>query len=96
MLDLISRILAEARGRLEGDAPVLKGPLAPDPGCYSARSAPRPRIGASAAHILERGQRGVVGDLLKLEGVRLNPSPAKPSKIRIYGCVYLIKNTVKR
>ncbi|KAL0187371.1 hypothetical protein M9458_019041, partial [Cirrhinus mrigala] len=43
-----------------------------------ARSTPRPRIGASAAHILERGQRGVVGDLLKLEGVALNPSPAKP------------------
>ncbi len=96
MLDLISRILAEARGRLEGNAPVLKGPLAPDPGCYSARSAPRPRIGANAAHILERGQRGVVGDLLKLEGVPLNPSPAKPSKIRIYGCIYLIKNTVKK
>ncbi len=85
MLDLISRVLTEARGRLEGNArTLLKGPLAPDPGCYSARSTPRPRIGASAAHILERGQRGVVGDLLKLEGVALNPSPAKPSKSRIH------------
>ncbi|XP_016300716.1 enkurin domain-containing protein 1-like, partial [Sinocyclocheilus anshuiensis] len=74
---------SSARGRLEGNAqngssPLLKGPLAPDPGCYSARCTPRPRIGANAAHILERGQRGVVGDLLKLEGVALNPSPAKP------------------
>uniref|UniRef100_A0A671RDF8 Enkurin domain-containing protein 1-like n=1 Tax=Sinocyclocheilus anshuiensis TaxID=1608454 RepID=A0A671RDF8_9TELE len=87
---------SSARGRLEGNAqsgssPLLKGPLAPDPGCYSARCTPRPRIGANAAHILERGQKGVVGDLLKLEGVALNPSPAKPSKIRIYGCIYLIK-----
>ncbi|XP_050974044.1 enkurin domain-containing protein 1 [Labeo rohita] len=80
-----------ARGRLEGNAqngssPLLKGPLAPDPGCYSAHSTPRPRIGANAAHILERGQRGVVGDLLKLEGVALNPSPAKPKPaIRDFG-----------
>uniref|UniRef100_A0A673IU44 Enkurin domain-containing protein n=1 Tax=Sinocyclocheilus rhinocerous TaxID=307959 RepID=A0A673IU44_9TELE len=77
---------SSARGRLEGNAPLLKGPLAPDPGCYSARSTPRPRIGANAAHILERGQRGVVGDLLKLEGVALNPSPAKPKPaIRDFG-----------
>uniref|UniRef100_A0A8C1SE29 Enkurin domain containing 1 n=1 Tax=Cyprinus carpio TaxID=7962 RepID=A0A8C1SE29_CYPCA len=52
----------------------------------SARSTPRPRIGANAAHILERGQRGVVGDLLKLEGVALNPSPAKPKPaVRDFG-----------
>ncbi|KAF4110377.1 enkurin domain-containing protein 1 [Onychostoma macrolepis] len=82
---------SSARGRLEGNAqsgssPLLKGPIAPDPGCYSARSTPRPRIGANAAHILERGQRGVVGDLLKLEGVALNPSPAKPKPaIRDFG-----------
>ncbi|XP_059379375.1 enkurin domain-containing protein 1 [Carassius carassius] len=74
---------SSARGRLEGNtqsgsSPLLKGPLAPDPGFYSSRCTPRPRIGANATHILERGQRGVVGDLLKLEGVALNPSPAKP------------------
>ncbi|XP_051509210.1 enkurin domain-containing protein 1 [Myxocyprinus asiaticus] len=78
---------SSARGRLEGNtengsSTLLKGPLAPDPvlfpGCYSARSTPRPRIGPNAAHILERGQRGVVGNLLKLEGVSLNPNPTKP------------------
>ncbi|XP_077062963.1 enkurin domain-containing protein 1 [Siphateles boraxobius] len=81
---------SSARGRLEGNdrsgsSPLLKGPLAPDPtlhpGCYSARSTPRPRIGASAVHILERGQRGVVGNLLRLDGVALNPSPAKPKPV---------------
>ncbi|XP_056320139.1 enkurin domain-containing protein 1 [Danio aesculapii] len=86
---------SSARGRLEGNAPngsspLLKGPLAPDPalhpGCYSARSSPRPRIGANAAHILERGQRGVVGNLLRLDGVALSPSPAKPKPaIRDFG-----------
>ncbi|KTF79285.1 hypothetical protein cypCar_00047563 [Cyprinus carpio] len=40
---------SSARGRLEGNAqsgssPLLKGPLAPDAGCYSARGTPRPRI----------------------------------------------------
>lgn len=81
---------SSARGRLEGNdrsgsSPLLKGPLAPDPalypGCYSARSTARPRIGANAVHILERGQRGVVGNLLRLEGVALNPSPAKPKPV---------------
>ncbi|ROI64775.1 Enkurin domain-containing protein 1 [Anabarilius grahami] len=82
---------SSARGRLEGNvqngsSPLLKGPLAPDPGCHSARSSPRPRIGANAVHILERGQRGVVGNLLRLEGVALNPSPAKPKPaIRDFG-----------
>ncbi|TRY96785.1 hypothetical protein DNTS_014505 [Danionella cerebrum] len=57
------------------------GPFAPDPlpfpGSSSARSSPRPRISANAAHILERGQRGVVGSLLRLDGVAINPSPEK-------------------
>lgn len=76
----------KARGRLEGNSvALLKGPLAPDPvmypGCYSAQVTPRPRIGANAADILERGRRGVMGNLLKLEGVSLIPNPSKPSKI---------------
>lgn len=80
----------EARGRLEGNSKngcqtLLKGPLAPDPvmypGCYSAQVTPRPRIGANAADILERGRRGVMENLLKLEGVSLMPNPSKPSKI---------------
>lgn len=63
---------------------LLSGPLAPDPvlypGCYSARTpANRPRIGPNATHILERGQRGVVGELLKLDGVSITPVP-KQSK----------------
>lgn len=78
---------SSARGRLEGNSKngcqtLLKGPLAPDPvmypGCYSAQVTPRPRIGANAADILERGRRGVMGNLLKLEGVSLIPNPSKP------------------
>ncbi|XP_065103954.1 enkurin domain-containing protein 1 [Paramisgurnus dabryanus] len=79
---------SSARGRLEGNCKspaFLKGPLAPDPvlypGCYSARVTPRPRIGANAADILERGQRGVMGSLLKLEGVSLIPNPSKPKPV---------------
>ena len=77
-----------ARGRLEGHSDgtlaLLSGPLAPDPGlhpeCYSCRDPPRPpRIGRNATHILERGQRGVVGALLKLEGVSFSPSTPKQS-----------------
>uniref|UniRef100_A0A665X5Y8 Enkurin domain-containing protein n=1 Tax=Echeneis naucrates TaxID=173247 RepID=A0A665X5Y8_ECHNA len=68
---------ASARGRLEGNRDgtlaLLPGPLAPDPvlypGCYSARApAHPPRVGPNASHILERGQRGIVGDLLYLKG----------------------------
>lgn len=79
-----------ARGRLEGNHnstwTLLSGPLAPDPvlypGYYSARTpAPPPRIGPNATHILERGQRGVVGQLLKLDGVSFAPIP-KPSKFQ--------------
>uniref|UniRef100_A0A3B4X7S9 Enkurin domain containing 1 n=1 Tax=Seriola lalandi dorsalis TaxID=1841481 RepID=A0A3B4X7S9_SERLL len=69
---------ASARGRLEGNhngtLALLSGPLAPDPvlypGCYSARTpAHPPRVGPNATYILERGQRGVVGELLKLDGI---------------------------
>ncbi|KAI2661977.1 Enkurin domain-containing protein 1 [Labeo rohita] len=70
-----------ARGRLEGNAqngssPLLKGPLAPDPGCYSAHSTPRPRIGANAAHILERGQRGRFREL-EAQREHAKPMPVK-------------------
>lgn len=63
---------------------MLLGPVAPDPvlysGCYSARTpAHRPRINPNATHILERGQRGVVGELLKLDCVSITPIP-KQSK----------------
>lgn len=76
--------LSVARGRLEGNhdgtLALLLGPVAPDPvlhpGCYSDRTTPqRPRIAPSATHILERGQRGVVGELLKLDSVSLTPVP---------------------
>ncbi|XP_061672580.1 enkurin domain-containing protein 1 isoform X2 [Syngnathoides biaculeatus] len=67
---------ASALGRLEGNergtSALLSGPLAPDPvlhpDCYSAQASPRrPRIGANASHILERGQRGVMRELLKAD-----------------------------
>ncbi|XP_018529177.1 enkurin domain-containing protein 1 [Lates calcarifer] len=81
---------SSARARLEGNhngtLALLSGPLAPDPslypGCYSARSpAHRPRIGPNATHILERGQRGVVGELLKLEGVSITPVPKQKPRV---------------
>lgn len=69
-----------ARGRLEGNAlklDFLSGPLAPDPSlyptCYSAR--PAPRIRPNGQDILEKGQMGTVGILLKLEGVSLHREP---------------------
>ncbi|MBN3317448.1 ENKD1 protein, partial [Atractosteus spatula] len=78
---------ASARGRLEGNdlkLTFLSGPLAPDPslhpGCYSARPPPPPRVRPNATHILERGQRGVVGNLLQLEGVSLHSDPPKHKK----------------
>ncbi|XP_031161895.1 enkurin domain-containing protein 1 isoform X1 [Sander lucioperca] len=85
---------ASARGRLEGNhdgtMALLSGPLAPDPvlypGCYSARTAPhRPRISPNATHILERGQRGVVGELLKLEGVSITPVPKQKQRVHDFG-----------
>lgn len=88
LYNIVFFFFSTARGRLEGNhdmtSVLLSGPLAPDPvlypGCYSARTpANRPRIGPNATHILERGQRGVVGELLKLDGVSITPVP-KQSK----------------
>ncbi|XP_061784696.1 enkurin domain-containing protein 1 [Nerophis lumbriciformis] len=55
-----------------GTLALLSGPLAPDPvlhpDCYNARTSARhPRISPNASHIQERGQRGVVRELLKLD-----------------------------
>ncbi|XP_041956326.1 enkurin domain-containing protein 1 [Alosa sapidissima] len=86
---------SSARGRLEGNSvpgtsALLSGPLAPDhtlyPGSYSARTTrPQPRINPNATHILERGQRGVVGSLLTLEGVSRNSQPKNKSAVRDFG-----------
>ncbi|KAM8886221.1 enkurin domain-containing protein 1 isoform 2-T2 [Spinachia spinachia] len=83
-----------ARGRLEGNQDdalaLLLGPLAPDPvmypGCYSACNPARPpRIGRNATHILQRGQRGVVGELLKLDGVAITPVPKQKQRVHDFG-----------
>ncbi|XP_063050625.1 enkurin domain-containing protein 1 [Engraulis encrasicolus] len=86
---------SSARGRLEGNAvrassTLLFGLSTPDPvmhpGSYSARTTrPQPRIKPNAAHILERGQRGVVGSLLTLEGVPIAPQPKQKSAVRDFG-----------
>ncbi|XP_047236244.1 enkurin domain-containing protein 1 [Girardinichthys multiradiatus] len=85
---------ASARGRLEGNREgplsLLLGPLAPDPvlhpDSYSARTPScRPRIGRNATHILERGQKGVVGELLKLEGLSVTPVPKQKQKVHDFG-----------
>ncbi|XP_056408374.1 enkurin domain-containing protein 1 [Hyla sarda] len=85
---------ASARGRLEGTHDVkldfLSGPLAPDPTlyptCYSARPAcPIPRIRPNARDILERGQSGTVGVLLKLEGISLHTVSPPPKKDKDHG-----------
>ncbi|XP_056275420.1 enkurin domain-containing protein 1 isoform X2 [Pseudoliparis swirei] len=85
---------ASARGRLEGNPDgtlaLLSGPLAPDPvlypGCYSARTPAHPRrIGPGATHILERGRRGVVGELLKLDGVAITPVPKQKQRAHDFG-----------
>ncbi|XP_058493180.1 enkurin domain-containing protein 1 [Solea solea] len=81
---------ATARGRLEGNhggtLALLSGPLAPDhvlyPGSYSARTpAHPPRVRPNATHILERGQRGVIGQLLKLDGVSVSPVPKQKQRV---------------
>lgn len=79
-----------ARGRLEGNECWLSGPLAPDPvlypGFYTARTpAHRPRIGPNAAHILERGKKGVVGDLLRLDDTTLISVPKQRHHVRDFG-----------
>nr|XP_046243917.1 enkurin domain-containing protein 1 [Scatophagus argus] len=85
---------ASARGRLEGNndgtLALLSGPVAPDPvlypGCYSARApAHRPRVGPNATHILERGQRGVVAELLKLDSVSISPAPKQKQRVHDFG-----------
>ncbi|XP_026574803.1 enkurin domain-containing protein 1-like [Pseudonaja textilis] len=66
-----------ARGRLEGNSlklDLLPGPIPPEfslyPGCYSARCPqPPPRIKPNAKDILEKGQNGTVGVLLKLDEI---------------------------
>ncbi|XP_070616447.1 enkurin domain-containing protein 1 isoform X1 [Erythrolamprus reginae] len=66
-----------ARGRLEGNAlklDLLPGPIPPEfslyPGCYTARCpTPPPRIKPNGREILEKGQRGTVGVLLKLDEI---------------------------
>ncbi|CAI5649774.1 unnamed protein product [Oreochromis niloticus] len=81
---------ASARGRLEGNhdgtLALLSGPLAPDPvlypGCYSARTpAQHPRISPNATHILERGQKGIVGELLKIDSVSISPVPKQKQRV---------------
>ncbi|CAI9547494.1 unnamed protein product [Staurois parvus] len=84
-----------ARGRLEGTQlklDFLSGPLAPDPTlyptCYTARPAhPAPRIRPNAREILDRGQSGSVGVLLRLEGISLHSQPqsSSPRKSRDHG-----------
>lgn len=81
-----------ARGRLEGnhDRQLLSGPLAPDPvlypGFYSARSLVHPpRISPNAAHILERGKKGVIGELLKLDGTTLVPVSKQKHRVHDFG-----------
>ncbi|XP_068615430.1 enkurin domain-containing protein 1-like [Brachionichthys hirsutus] len=85
---------ASARGRLEGNhdgsLALLSGPVAPDPvlhpGCYSARIPPqRPRIGHNASHILDRGQRGVVGELIKQDSLPITPLPKQKQRVHDFG-----------
>lgn len=81
-----------ARGRLEGNhnGCWLSGPLAPDhilyPGFYTARSPPQhPRIGSNAAHILEKGKKGVVGELLKLSDTSVLSVPKQRHHVQDFG-----------
>ncbi|KAM4049719.1 enkurin domain-containing protein 1 [Anomaloglossus baeobatrachus] len=80
---------ASARARLEGTdvrLDFLPGPLAPDPTCYSARPAsPVPRIRPNARAIMERGQSGTVGVLLRLEGISLHTASPPPRKPKDHG-----------
>ncbi|XP_038133176.1 enkurin domain-containing protein 1 isoform X2 [Cyprinodon tularosa] len=83
-----------ARGRLEGNhdgtLAFLLGPLSPDPvlnpHSYSTRTPScRPRIGPNATHILERGQKGVVGELLRLDQFSATPVPKHKQKVHDFG-----------
>ncbi|XP_043964401.1 enkurin domain-containing protein 1 isoform X2 [Gambusia affinis] len=91
---------ASARGCLEGhhngSLALQLGPLAPDPvlypESYSARlPSRRPRVGPNATYILERGQKGVVGDLLRLEGLAITPVPKQKQKVHDFS-----KDNVRR
>uniref|UniRef100_A0A3P9P4J9 Enkurin domain containing 1 n=1 Tax=Poecilia reticulata TaxID=8081 RepID=A0A3P9P4J9_POERE len=91
---------ASARGRLEGNQKgsltLHLGPLAPDPvlypDSYSARSPSHlPRVGPNATYILERGQKGVVGDLLRLDGLSITPVPKQKQKVHDFS-----KDNVRR
>ncbi|NXJ84885.1 ENKD1 protein, partial [Trogon melanurus] len=76
-----------ARGRLEGNAQKLgftSGPLDLYPALGSARQLqPAPRIRPSGKDFLERGQKGTLSLLLRLEGISLDgqmPGKRKESK----------------
>eukprot|EP00066_Takifugu_rubripes_P008686 XP_003975054.2 PREDICTED: enkurin domain-containing protein 1 isoform X1 [Takifugu rubripes] len=88
------KLPSSARGRLEGNrdgtATLLLGPVPPDPvmfpGCYSARApVQRPRIGPDATRILERGQRGILGELLKIDSIPLTPVPKQKERVYDFG-----------
>uniref|UniRef100_A0A3B5L4E9 Enkurin domain containing 1 n=1 Tax=Xiphophorus couchianus TaxID=32473 RepID=A0A3B5L4E9_9TELE len=79
-----------------GSLALQLGPLAPDPvlypESYSARlPSRRPRVGPNATYILERGQKGVVGDLLRLEGLSITPVPKQKQKVHDFS-----KDNVRR
>ncbi|XP_077570683.1 enkurin domain-containing protein 1 [Stigmatopora nigra] len=79
---------ASALCRLEGNKgdtmTLLSGPFAPDPvmhpECYSTRGTTRrPRINPKASHILERGQRGIIREILEADCFRTTEMP-KPKE----------------
>ncbi|XP_054895531.1 enkurin domain-containing protein 1 isoform X2 [Poeciliopsis prolifica] len=91
---------ASARGCLEGhqrgSLALQLGPLTPDtvlyPESYTACSpSRRPRVSPNATYILERGQKGVVGDLLRLEGLSITPVPKQKQKVHDFS-----KDNVRR
>lgn len=92
--------LARLEGSKWGMSSLLSGPLAPDPvlhpDCYSARaSVRRPRISANAAHILEKGQTGVMRELLNVDCFPVTEitKPSKPLSSHIW-TFSLIMSTV--
>uniref|UniRef100_A0A3B5L4E4 Enkurin domain containing 1 n=1 Tax=Xiphophorus couchianus TaxID=32473 RepID=A0A3B5L4E4_9TELE len=75
-----------ASGKMPSNNPVLY------PESYSARlPSRRPRVGPNATYILERGQKGVVGDLLRLEGLSITPVPKQKQKVHDFS-----KDNVRR
>ncbi|NXH21550.1 ENKD1 protein, partial [Bucco capensis] len=62
-----------AQGRLEGNAQKLDPVASPHPSLGSAQQLlPAPRIRPSGKELLEKGQRGMLGLLLQLEGISLD------------------------